>query len=67
MDANNDGYVTKDELKAMLSSLGEPVDDAVVDEMMAVADVREIKKSRLPVQQPGLPPKHSVSEEEEQV
>ena len=39
MDANNDGYVTKDELKAMLSSLGEPVDDAVVDEMMAVADV----------------------------
>ena len=39
MDANGDGYVTKDELKAMLSSLGEPVDDSVVDEMMAVADV----------------------------
>ena len=39
MDANGDGYVTKDELKAMLSSLGEPVDDAVVNEMMNVADV----------------------------
>ena len=39
MDANGDGYVTKDELKAMLSSLGEPVEDSVVDEMMAVADV----------------------------
>ena len=39
MDANGDGYVTKDELKAMLSSLGEPVEDSVVNEMMAVADV----------------------------
>ena len=39
MDANGDGFVTKDELKAMLSSLGEPVEDSVVNEMMAVADV----------------------------
>ena len=39
MDANGDGYVTKDELKAMLSSLGEPVEDSVVNEMMNVADV----------------------------
>lgn len=38
MDANGDGFVSKDELKSMLSSLGEPVDDAVVDEMIAVAD-----------------------------
>ena len=39
MDANGDGFVSKDELKAMLSSLGEPVEDSVVNEMMAVADV----------------------------
>ena len=39
MDANGDGFVTKDELKAMLSSLGEPVEDSVVNEMMNVADV----------------------------
>ena len=39
MDANGDGFVTKDELKTMLSSLGEPVEDSVVDEMMAVADI----------------------------
>ena len=39
MDANGDGFVTRDELKAMLSSLGEPVDDEVVTQMMAVADV----------------------------
>ena len=39
MDTNGDGFVTKDELKAMLSSLGEPVEDSVVNEMMAVADV----------------------------
>ena len=38
MDTNGDGFVTKDELKAMLSGLGEPVDDSVVDEMVAVAD-----------------------------
>ena len=39
MDANGDGFVTKDELKAMLSSLGEPVEDSVVKEMMNVSDV----------------------------
>ena len=38
MDTNGDGFVTKDELKQMLGSLGEPVDDSVVDEMIAVAD-----------------------------
>ena len=38
MDANGDGYVTKDELKAMLAGLGETVDEAVVNEMIAVAD-----------------------------
>ena len=38
MDANGDGFVSKDELKSMLSSLGEPVDDSVIDEMIAVAD-----------------------------
>jgi calmodulin len=38
MDANGDGYVTKDELKAMLAGLGETVEEAVVNEMIAVAD-----------------------------
>ena len=38
MDSNGDGFVSKDELKSMLSSLGEPVDDAVINEMIAVAD-----------------------------
>ena len=38
MDANGDGYVTKDELKAMLAGLGETVDEAVVNEMIALAD-----------------------------
>ena len=38
MDANGDGYVTKDELKAMLAGLGESVDEAVVNEMIALAD-----------------------------
>ena len=39
MDSNGDGFVTKDELKTMLSSLGDAVEDSVVDEMMAVADL----------------------------
>ena len=39
MDSNGDGFVTKDELKAMLSSLGDAVEDSVVNEMMAVADL----------------------------
>jgi calmodulin len=38
MDSNGDGFVTKEELKTMLAGLGEPVDDAVVDEMVAIAD-----------------------------
>ena len=38
MDANGDGFVTKDELKTMLAGLGESVDEAVVDEMIAIAD-----------------------------
>ena len=38
MDENGDGFITKDELKKMLSSLGEPVEDSVVNEMIAVAD-----------------------------
>ena len=39
MDSNGDGFVTKDELKAMLSSLGDAVEDSVVNEMMSVADL----------------------------
>jgi len=38
MDSNGDGFVTKDELKTMLSSLGEPVEDSVINEMINVAD-----------------------------
>ena len=39
MDTNGDGQVTKEELKALLSTLGESVDDAVIDEMIKIADV----------------------------
>ena len=38
MDANKDGEVTKEELKALLKGLGEEVTDEVVDEMIAIAD-----------------------------
>jgi Ca2+-binding EF-hand superfamily protein len=39
MDTNGDGQVTKEELKSLLSQLGESVDDAVIDEMIKIADV----------------------------
>ena len=39
MDTNGDGQVTKEELKALLSTLGESVDDADFDEMIKIADV----------------------------
>ena len=39
MDTYGDGQVTKEELKALLSTLGESVDDAVIDEMIKIADV----------------------------
>ena len=38
MDANKDGVVTKDELKALLKGLGEEVTDEVIDEMISIAD-----------------------------
>ena len=38
MDANKDGQVTKEELKTLLSGLGEEVTDDVVDEMINIAD-----------------------------
>ena len=38
MDQNGDGQVTKDELKSLLSGLGEDVTDQMVDEMIAIAD-----------------------------
>ena len=38
MDANNDGVVTKEELRTLLKGLGEEVTDEVVDEMIAIAD-----------------------------
>ena len=39
MDTNGDGQVTKEELKSLLSQLGESIDDAVIDEMIKIADV----------------------------
>ena len=39
MDTNGDGQVTKEELKSLLSQLGEAVDDSVIDEMIKIADV----------------------------
>ena len=38
MDTNKDGEVTKEELKTLLSGLGEDVTDEIVDEMIAIAD-----------------------------
>ena len=38
MDTNGDGVVTKEELKTLLSGLGEDVTDEVVDEMINIAD-----------------------------
>ena len=38
MDTNGDGVVTKEELKTLLSGLGEEVTDEVVDEMINIAD-----------------------------
>ena len=38
MDANNDGQVTKEELKSLLQGLGEEVTDEIVNEMISIAD-----------------------------
>ena len=38
MDENKDGQVTKDELKKLLSGLGEEVTDEIVDELINIAD-----------------------------
>ena len=38
MDANKDGVVTPDELKKLLTGLGEDVTDDVVQEMINIAD-----------------------------
>ena len=38
MDANGDGQVTKEELKTLLSGLGEEVTDDIVNEMINIAD-----------------------------
>ena len=39
MDTNGDGQMIKQELKVLLSQLGEAVEDAVIDEMIKIADV----------------------------
>ena len=39
MDTTSDGQMNKQELKALLSQLGEAVEYAVIDEMIKIADV----------------------------
>lgn len=39
MDTNNDGNITKEELKVLLSKSGEANDDAAIDELIKIADV----------------------------
>ena len=38
MDANKDGVVTPDELRQLLTGLGEEVNDDIINEMIKVAD-----------------------------
>ena len=38
LDTNKDGFITKDELKAMLEGLGQKVEDSVIDQLIAMAD-----------------------------
>ena len=38
MDENKDGTVTKDELKTLLSGMGEDVTDDVINEMISIAE-----------------------------
>ena len=38
MDANKDGVVTPDELRTLLTGLGEEVTDDIINEMIKVAD-----------------------------
>ena len=38
MDANKDGNVTPDELRQLLTGLGEEVTDDIINEMIKVAD-----------------------------
>ena len=39
MDTNNDGNISKEELKVLLSKSGEANDDAAIDELIKIADV----------------------------
>jgi hypothetical protein len=38
MNTKSNGQVTKEELKALVSILGESVDDEVIDEMIQITD-----------------------------
>ena len=38
LDVNNDGFITKDELKKMMEGLGEKVEESMIDAMIAMAD-----------------------------
>ena len=39
LDENNDGHLSKNELRSLLVGIGESVDDDVLNEMMALADL----------------------------
>jgi calmodulin len=39
LDENNDGHLSKGELRSLLVGIGESVDDDVLNEMMALADL----------------------------
>ena len=38
LDANKDGFISKEELKGLLGQLGDEVPEEVVNEMMTMAD-----------------------------
>ena len=38
MDTNGDGYLSKNEIKAGLAKVGQPLSDESVDDMVAAAD-----------------------------
>ena len=39
IDENGDGHLSKDEMRSLLVAIGESVDDDVLNEMMAIADL----------------------------
>ena len=38
LDANKDGFISKEELKGLLKDLGDEINDDIITEMMTMAD-----------------------------